>query len=142
MPFYWVAIHHPDDFDPAAVDAATVRDITALNRDMIAAGVRAVGVRAESAGDVAADGGVRDSGTGRRAGLEGPGARGRVLDLGGRGRSRGPGVGPPGGGGGVPGTGRGAGGLPEADGDDGVRRAERGGRASGPAVVRGRRLSL
>lgn len=39
MTQYLVAIHHPDDFDPAAEDAQTVRDIDALNDEMNAAGV-------------------------------------------------------------------------------------------------------
>ena len=38
MTQYLVAIHHPDDFDPAAGDEATQRDITALNHEMKAAG--------------------------------------------------------------------------------------------------------
>jgi hypothetical protein len=41
MPQYLVAIHHPDDYDPAvAEDDAMTRDIDALNAEMIAAGVR------------------------------------------------------------------------------------------------------
>ena len=40
MPQYLVAIHLPDDYDPSAESEATVRDITALNKEMIAAGVR------------------------------------------------------------------------------------------------------
>jgi hypothetical protein len=41
MTQYLVAIHHPDDYDPAAAeDAAMVRDIGALNEEMKAAGVR------------------------------------------------------------------------------------------------------
>ena len=40
MTQYLVAIHHPDDFDPSAVDEATSRDIDALNDEMVAAGVR------------------------------------------------------------------------------------------------------
>jgi hypothetical protein len=40
MPQYLVAIHHPDEFDPFREDEATVRDIHALNLEMIAAGVR------------------------------------------------------------------------------------------------------
>ena len=38
MTQYLVAIHHPDDFDPSAEDEATQRDITALNKEMKAAG--------------------------------------------------------------------------------------------------------
>lgn len=38
---YLVAIHHPDDYDPAvSEDAAMHHDIHALNKDMVAAGVR------------------------------------------------------------------------------------------------------
>ncbi|WP_237368187.1 YciI family protein [Rhizobium sp. SL42] len=38
---YLVAIHHPDDYDPAvAEDEAMARDIDALNDEMVAAGVR------------------------------------------------------------------------------------------------------
>jgi hypothetical protein len=38
---YLVAIHHPDDYDPFAVeDKAMGRDIDALNEEMIAAGAR------------------------------------------------------------------------------------------------------
>jgi hypothetical protein len=41
MPRYLVAIHHPDDYDPAvAEDAAMDRAIDVLNEEMIAAGVR------------------------------------------------------------------------------------------------------
>ncbi|TFW07761.1 hypothetical protein E4K72_08520 [Oxalobacteraceae bacterium OM1] len=37
---YFVAIHHPDDYDPAVEDEAMSRDIDVLNEEMIAAGVR------------------------------------------------------------------------------------------------------
>jgi hypothetical protein len=40
MPQYLVTIYLPDDFDPSAQDEATVEEIHALNREMIAAGVR------------------------------------------------------------------------------------------------------
>jgi hypothetical protein len=41
MTQYLVAIHHPDDYDPAvAEDEAMSRDIDALNDEMQAAGVR------------------------------------------------------------------------------------------------------
>jgi hypothetical protein len=41
MAQYLVAIHHPDNYDPAvAEDAAMSRDIDTLNDDMVAAGVR------------------------------------------------------------------------------------------------------
>ena len=41
MPKYLVSIHHPDDYDPSAEGEAMVRDISSLNKEMIAAGVRA-----------------------------------------------------------------------------------------------------
>jgi hypothetical protein len=38
---FLVAIHHPDDYDPAvAEDEAMSRDIDALNEEMVAAGAR------------------------------------------------------------------------------------------------------
>jgi len=40
MPQYLVAGYLPDDFDPSAQDEAMVEKIHALNREMIAAGVR------------------------------------------------------------------------------------------------------
>ncbi len=41
MPEYLVAIHHPDDYDPAvAEDDAMTRAIDVLNDEMVAAGVR------------------------------------------------------------------------------------------------------
>jgi hypothetical protein len=41
MSQYLVAIHHPDDYDPLAVeDEAMHRDIDVLNEAMVAAGVR------------------------------------------------------------------------------------------------------
>lgn len=40
MPQFLVAIHHPDNFEPSSESEATVRDITALNKEMVAAGVR------------------------------------------------------------------------------------------------------
>ena len=40
MPQYLVAIHLPDDYDPSAESEAMVSDISSLNKEMIAAGVR------------------------------------------------------------------------------------------------------
>ena len=40
MPQYFVSDYLPDDFDPSQVDEATGREIPALNKEMIAAGVR------------------------------------------------------------------------------------------------------
>ena len=60
MPQYLIAGYLPDDFDPSAQDEATVEAIYALNREMIAAGVRkfacglgkAMSVRPQSNGEV------------------------------------------------------------------------------------------
>src|SRR5688572_464189 len=40
MPQYLVAIYHPDDYDPSVETEADIEAIHALNREMIAAGVR------------------------------------------------------------------------------------------------------
>jgi len=40
MPQYLISTYIPDDFDPSLVTEATVEAIHALNREMIAAGVR------------------------------------------------------------------------------------------------------
>jgi hypothetical protein len=40
MPQYLLANYLPDDFDPSTVTEATMEEIHALNREMIAAGVR------------------------------------------------------------------------------------------------------
>ena len=40
MPQYFVAGYLPDDFDPSQADEATGREIHALNKEMLAAGVR------------------------------------------------------------------------------------------------------
>ena len=40
MSQYLVAIHHPDDYDPSAETEASIEAIHALNRELIAAGVR------------------------------------------------------------------------------------------------------
>jgi hypothetical protein len=40
MPQYLVANYLPDDFDPSTVTEATISEIHALNRELIAAGVR------------------------------------------------------------------------------------------------------
>jgi hypothetical protein len=40
MPQYLVAVYHPDDFDPSVETEATMEEIHALNREMIAAGAR------------------------------------------------------------------------------------------------------
>lgn len=40
MPQYMVAVYHPDNYDPSLEGEAMIREIHALNREMIAAGVR------------------------------------------------------------------------------------------------------
>ena len=40
MPQYLVAVYHRDDYDPSVETEATIEEIHALNREMIAAGVR------------------------------------------------------------------------------------------------------
>ena len=57
---YFVAIHHPDNYDPSVESEAMVRDIHALNEEMIAAGVRvlACGLGAPSSLRVQPDGKV------------------------------------------------------------------------------------
>ena len=60
MPQYLVAIYLPDNYDPSVEDEAMVRDISSLNKEMIAAGVRifacglgkAMSLRAQPNGEV------------------------------------------------------------------------------------------
>ena len=40
MPRYLVAIHQPNNFNPSTETEETIREISALNKEMIAAGVR------------------------------------------------------------------------------------------------------
>jgi hypothetical protein len=40
MPQYLIAIQHPDNYDPSLEDQAMIRDISALNQEMDAAGAR------------------------------------------------------------------------------------------------------
>ena len=60
MPQYLVAGYIPDDFDPSQVDEAMVQKIHALNKEMIAAGVRkfACGLGATKSLRAQSDGGV------------------------------------------------------------------------------------
>jgi len=60
MPQYLVAGYLPDDFDPSTVDEAMDRAIHALNKEMIAAGVRkfACGLGAAKSLRAQPDGGV------------------------------------------------------------------------------------
>lgn len=61
MPQYLVAVYLPDNYDPSVETEATIEGIHALNREMIAAGVRKLAcglspktttVRAQANGDV------------------------------------------------------------------------------------------
>ena len=79
MPQYLVAIQHPDNYQPPPDAEAMMRDISALNREMIAAGVRdfagglqpagkAKSVRQQAAGEVVVtDGRYRGEGVCRRS---------------------------------------------------------------------------
>jgi hypothetical protein len=60
MPQYLVNGYLPDDFDPSTVDEAMVANIHALNKEMIAAGVRkfACGLGAAKSLRTQSDGGV------------------------------------------------------------------------------------
>jgi hypothetical protein len=48
---YLVAIHHPDNYEPSAEDAAMHRDIDVLNEEMAAKGVRLFAGGLQSAGN-------------------------------------------------------------------------------------------
>ncbi|MBN9659999.1 MAG: hypothetical protein J0H49_17560 [Acidobacteria bacterium] len=60
MPQYLVAGYLPDDFDPSTVDETMINEIHALNKEMIAAGVRkfACGLGATKSLRAQADGGI------------------------------------------------------------------------------------
>ena len=51
MSQYLVCIHHPDNFDPSTETEETMRDIHALNKEMIAAGARVFAGGLASAGN-------------------------------------------------------------------------------------------
>jgi hypothetical protein len=50
MPQYLVAVHHPDTYVPSLEDEAMIRDTSALNQEMIVAGVRRAAVGSREAG--------------------------------------------------------------------------------------------
>ncbi len=60
MPQFLVAGYLPDDFDPSKMDPAVAREIHALNKEMIAAGVRkfACGLGSAKSLRTQADGGI------------------------------------------------------------------------------------
>ncbi len=95
MPQYLVANYLPDDFDPSTVTEAMIEEIHALNREMIAAGVRKFACGISPAANAKT---VRkqSDGTGagyRRAVPGDQGAHGRFLDTGSRQYGRGTRVG-------------------------------------------------
>jgi len=51
MPQYLVAVYHPDDYDPSVETEATIEEIHALNRELIAAGARKFACGLSSAGN-------------------------------------------------------------------------------------------
>jgi hypothetical protein len=51
MPQYLVAIYHPDDYDRSVETEATIENIHALNREMIAAGARKLACGISPAGN-------------------------------------------------------------------------------------------
>ena len=51
MPQYLVAVYLPDDYDPSVETEETIEQIHALNREMIAAGVRKFACGLSPAGD-------------------------------------------------------------------------------------------
>ena len=84
MPQYLVANYLPDDFDPSAVTEAMIEEIHALNREMIAAGVRkfACGISPGQQRKDAAGPARRQGARHRRAVHRDQGAHGRFLDTG------------------------------------------------------------
>jgi len=69
MPQYVVAIQHPDNYQPPPDAEAMMRDISALNREMIAAGVRDFAGGLQSAGKAKA---VRQQADGALVVTDGP----------------------------------------------------------------------
>ena len=95
MPQYLVANYLPDDFDPSAVTEAMIEEIHALNREMIAAGVRKFACGISPASNAKT---VRQQPDGTVLVTDGPytetkGAHGRFLDTGSRKYGRGTSVG-------------------------------------------------
>ena len=86
MPQYLVANYLPDDFDPSTVTEAMIEEIHALNRELIAAGVRkfACGISPAASAKT-----LRKQPDGRVLVTDGPytgdqGTHGRILDTGSR----------------------------------------------------------
>ena len=94
MPQYLVCNYIPDDFDPSTVTEAMMEEIHALNREMIAAGVRKfVGDCSARERKDAAEAVRRQGACHRRAIHRDQGAHGRFLDTGSRQYGRGARVG-------------------------------------------------
>ena len=84
MPQYVVANYLPDDFDPSTVTEAMIEQIHALNREMIAAGVRkfACGISPAANAKNAAGPARRQGARHRRTVRRDQGAHGRIMDTG------------------------------------------------------------
>ena len=95
MPQYLVANYLPDDFDPSTVTEAMIEEIHALNREMIAAGVRkfACGITPSREREDAAGAPRWYSARHRRTVHRDQRAHGRILDIGMRRYGRGTRVG-------------------------------------------------
>ena len=80
MPQYLVCNYMPDDFDPSVVTEAMMEEIHALNREMIAAGVRkfACGIAPARQREDAAGAARRQGARHRRAVHRDQGAHGRI----------------------------------------------------------------
>ena len=95
MPQYLVANYLPDDFDPSTVTEAMMEEIHALNREMIAAGVRkfACGISPVPNAKTLRRQLRRHGARHRRTVHRDQGAHGRILDTGMRRYGRGAGLG-------------------------------------------------
>ena len=84
MPQYLVANYMPDDFDPSTVTEAMIEEIHALNREMIAAGVRkfACGISPAGSAKTLRAPARRQGARHRRAVHRDQGAHGWILDTG------------------------------------------------------------
>ncbi|HXM59884.1 MAG TPA: YciI family protein [Terriglobales bacterium] len=69
MPQYLVAVYHPDDYDPSVETEATIEEIHALNREMIAASVRKFACGLSPAGNAKS---LRTQSDGKALATDGP----------------------------------------------------------------------
>ncbi len=95
MPQYLVANYLPDNFDPSTVTEAMIEEIHALNRELIAAGVRkfACGISPAASAKTLRGQPGWNSARHRRTVHRDQGAHGRILDIGMRRYGRGTRVG-------------------------------------------------